>query len=658
MALQYEELKASQMANPPTYGQQGEVTNAVNTSQPNPATVNVAPYTESSQQMVDDATASGPAPQDLGKAQQAIQQFSPTPPTFYKPTTPVQGYDPATVFDTTGKPLSYDQFIAAGGKADFSNVQTPKSLDEILQKLADTNPEQADKVMDKLGYTGSTASRILKSSVVDLQLQQDPAYQQLLADRAEFNSFAVQNQSLTETYTQMTQSLGIPAMNTELMDMKKILEGTEEDIRNEISKSGGTATESQVLALTNSRNKQMVKNYNNLLLTKQMAMETLNTMVGLAGQDRAFAMETINQKLQIDQQIIEYRDKMQTNAQNTLNNIVSQVGYAGLAQMTGGDLYYTSLVEKTLGLASGGLNQLASFVKPLTAMEKADLEYKQTQTAATKQQMTTDAAMLPLEQRLKQAQIANIYSEIKKRNEPTPSSFDVKATPTDVGVAQIIASNPGEWGKAADAIDKQFGIGTATKYDPWLKAVYQNGQKVNDLTPMGGTGTGITAQVLAKTQSQVQQISGLFNEKGFSEAVGPNIFSRATGVAQFLSPARFSGSMANFIGDVEQLRSQLNLDTLIQAKAQGATFGALSDQELQVLANAATKIGSWAIIKDSKVIGYNAKESDFKKELDKINNFAKLDYVLKGGNPSDVGIQQMSDGTYWTKNSDGTMTRL
>ena len=636
--LQFEDIKAAQTApgfNLPQAAQAAMQTTPVpQPTQPSPQTINATPYTGASQQIVDVATASGPAPQDLGKAQQAIQQFSPTPPTFYKPTTPVQGYDPATVFDTTGKPLSYDQFIAAGGKADFSNVKN------------ENIPEQS-MATQTLG-----ASPFLKSSVVDLQLQQDPAYQQLLADRAEFNSFAVQNQSLTETYTQMTQSLGIPAMNTELINMKNIIDGTEDDIRNEVTKAGGFATESQVLALTNARNKQVVKNYNNLLQTKQMAMETLNTMVGLAGQDRAFAMETINQKLQIDQQIIEYRDKMQTNAQNTLNKIVDQVGYAGLAQMTGGDPYYTSLVEKTLGLASGGLAQLASFVKPLTAMEKADLEYKQTQTAATKQQMTTDAAMLPLEQRLKQAQIANIYSEIKKRNEPTPSSFDVKATPTDVGVAQIIASNPGEWGNAAAAIDKQFGAGTATKYDSWLKAVYQNKQSVNDLTPLGQTGTGITAQVLAQAKDKIDTLNNLVTDRYLNSAVGTISFGKHSFVDYF------TGGKANFIASVEQIRTALTLDALKNAKAQGATFGALSDAELELLNNSATKIGKWADVKDGKVTGYTANEKDFRAELDKINNFAKLDYVLKGGNPSDVGIQQMSDGTYWTKNSDGTMTRL
>jgi len=40
-------------------------------------------------------------------------------------------------------------------------------------------------------------------------------------------------------------------------------------------------------------------------------------------------------------------------------------------------------------------------------------------------------------------------------------------------VKQIVAMHPGEWGHAADQIDREFGVGTATKYDDYLKSVYQ-----------------------------------------------------------------------------------------------------------------------------------------------------------------------------------------
>lgn len=53
--------------------------------------------------------------------------------------------------------------------------------------------------------------------------------------------------------------------------------------------------------------------------------------------------------------------------------------------------------------------------------------------------------------------------------------------PVDAQVKQIILDNPGQYGNAADAIDAQFGKGTATKYDSWLKDVYINKKDPNKL---------------------------------------------------------------------------------------------------------------------------------------------------------------------------------
>lgn len=119
-----------------------------------------------------------------------------------------------------------------------------------------------------------------------------------------------------------------------------------------------------------------------------------------------------------------------------------------------------------------------------------------------------------------------------------------------------------------------------------------------------------------------------------------------------------TGDRQNFVAGVEQLRSQLTLDKLTQSKQSGATFGALSDGERQTLAAAATKLGTWAIKSGDRVIGYNTSEEAFKKEMDTINNFAKLDQILKGAAPESVGALAQPDGSIWVINSDGSMTRI
>jgi len=105
------------------------------------------------------------------------------------------------------------------------------------------------------------------------------------------------------------------------------------------------------------------------------------------------------------------------------------------------------------------------------------------------------------------------------------------------------------------------------------------------------------------------------------------------GITGFATTPQFSGKAASFIGDVELLTSAETIDNLIKAKAQGATFGALSESEQQMLKNAATKINNWAIKNgEGKVVGYNIDEESFIKELNRLKSLAQKGIAQAGGN--------------------------
>lgn len=170
----------------------------------------------------------------------------------------------------------------------------------------------------------------------------------------------------------------------------------------------------------------------------------------------------------------------------------------------------------------------------------------------------------------------------------------------------------------------------------------------------GATGTGNTLQ-LAQAEQSINDISGLIKSPYIRSAVGPTALARFVG--RGLDNA--TGERQNYIATVEKLRSQLSLDSLIQAKAKGATFGALSDSELRILSASASKLATWAKTNSKgEVTKYSASEKAFNKELENINNFAKLDYVKKGGDPLAVGVQVMPNGKYVVQNSDGSYTEL
>lgn len=183
------------------------------------------------------------------------------------------------------------------------------------------------------------------------QLAQDEGYQQLLSDRATYMQTVNQRDSLTQEYTNLSKQLGIKSLDTQLMDAKNVIDGSEDDIRNEITKAGGFGTDSQVTALANARNKVLIKNYNNLLETRNNAQQTLTTMIGLASQDRQAADQAFNMQMNFDQQINNYRDKAITNSQDVIKTMQQSEGWDNIykAAIASGDPSAISRINQTMG---------------------------------------------------------------------------------------------------------------------------------------------------------------------------------------------------------------------------------------------------------------------------------------------------------------------
>ena len=186
-------------------------------------------------------------------------------------------------------------------------------------------------------------------------LQTDEFFNNLVKTFQEYISPNNQRKSLTETYQTMLKDSGVQALDTQLLNMKNVIEGTEDDIRAEVTKSSGFASESQILALTNSRNKQLIKNYNNLLETRNSKEAYLNNLIGLEVQDRQAADAKFEQSMNFAFQIANYGQLMKKNAIDSLSRVITAIGYSGLLTSAQNDPYTISLIEKTLGLPQNGL---------------------------------------------------------------------------------------------------------------------------------------------------------------------------------------------------------------------------------------------------------------------------------------------------------------
>jgi len=583
----------------------------------------------------------------------------PGAPTFYKPETPVQGFSPETVFNSKGEGLDMAAYLAQGGAKDFSNVQKVTNLQQGLTaaKAAGVKPPQdaaaAKAMVDK--YTPKSA---FSNQPVDLQLAEDPGYQQLLENQKMFNDVVTQRQSLAQEYQSMVKQAGIEQINMDLLNAKNVLEGTEQDLRTEVTKAGGFASESQIQSMKVARNKTLVKNYQNLLDTKQMAMETINTMIGLSAQDRDYALQAINQKMNLDAQIIQYRDNMQQKATDQYRFMVEQIGFDGLLAQTGGDPYYVSLVEKTLGLGEGGLQAVVTQQQEQKRLENyanynifsrfvnagGQIEDTQTGYAFT----DPDDFMQRTGMSLQEAEQGGMVTPLGLTKDEEERQWDRSMDLEQLNLSQqqldVSRGNLAVSRYNASKADKRD---TQVVEDKAGNKVLIDSQTGEVISNIGGSGSQAGPLQIAQVKSNIDQIQNVLSDSTLNSAVGATRLNRFT--------VRGQASKNNFLANVQQITSQLTMDSLINAKAQGATFGALSEGELKLLEAAASKLNTWAIKdKSGNVTGYSVDPATFKRELDRINNFAQLDYVLKGGNPADVGIQMMPDGSFVYRNSDGS----
>jgi hypothetical protein len=147
------------------------------------------------------------------------------------------------------------------------------------------------------------------------------------------------------------------------------------------------------------------------------------------------------------------------------------------------------------------------------------------------------------------------------------------------------------------------------------------------------TSAGLGSRVGTNFLSRTPQGEGLF---GGLKVAGQTLLkiplTLGVGTAGDVG-ASVTGSGQNFSAQVHQLVSGLSLQSLITAKQQGATFGALSDREMNILANSATRLNDWEI-KDSKGIGtgvWNIDEKSFKTELENIKSLTQRAILLQQG---------------------------
>lgn len=183
---------------------------------------------------------------------------------------------------------------------------------------------------------------------------------------------------------------------------------------------------------------------------------------------------------------------------------------------------------------------------------------------------------------------------------------------TQEEIETIVSKNPLQINKTEMLKTKALEIDIATKEEKLRQLRSKPSVTIEDIKQKS------TAEYDA-LQGKIDLIDKISSHPGLDSRVGPGVLSRG-----FFGIFDAFGAGDSFAGDVHLLTSSETLQNLIDAKSRGATFGALSNQELGLLIESATKIGGWEK-KDKNGIGtgvWDVSEKDFRVELDRIKKLA------------------------------------
>lgn len=246
------------------------------------------------------------------------------------------------------------------------NTQAPNSQNVATQAIQTASQPSTDPVF---GALTSSLAPIMDS------------LNQVLSN---INNPALTGVSLQQEYNQLSSQYNLPQLNSQLMNLQNIMQGTPDDIRNEISSAGGTATESQVQAMASARNTVILKQYNSLATQYSAAQQNVQAQLQYATTDQATQLQRAQvtagvqeSMASIESQMLSMGVTMQQNAKQAVQYNVTQTGYSGLAASAQGNPQVLSYYEQMLNLAPGTLSNPNS----LSALDT----YKEQQLAISEQ---------------------------------------------------------------------------------------------------------------------------------------------------------------------------------------------------------------------------------------------------------------------------------
>lgn len=370
----------------------------------------------------------------------------------------------------------------------MATALTKNRYQQAHEQLKGTEVSQ-DAGLGKIQVQGAMTPAEPDMSPVDQQLAEDPGWNTLTETYKDYFDPDNQKASLMDTYKKEFRKLGLDDLDEEIIDAQTIIDGTEDDIRNEVEQAGGFATDSQVQALSLSRNKVLLKNYNQLVALRESKTNQLDMMMDFAEKDRAYADSQFDRMTNYQMQMLNYRDKFIQNARDQYDKYEPAQLYAMLSN----NPRQLAFAESILGVGQGGLAKLAS--APLSLKDQLLTEQIKTE-QAQRAKIYTDMAKATEEE-------GKAIQKINKGVETAGIVLD-KVTealgqigPTTSGLVGQIASSIGgtqafDLASAVETIQANIGFDTL--------------QAMRDASPTGGALGQVSEREISLLQSTVSSL--------------------------------------------------------------------------------------------------------------------------------------------------------
>ncbi len=312
----------------------GQITNPVETKQPSPTTIQAA-------RGLPGQPAQPPAPADSQTVQKAFQQT-----------------------------------LAAGQPAPQQAGQAAGMVQGALAQNAPAPAPQVPMEVENFFQAGAYAQ---------------PSMQELTEFLSPTSIRKELEQSMKSILKGQKEAAGL---KLELANVERIMDGTEQDIRDEVEAVSGFATDSQVLGLTVGRNKTLLKRASMIQDQLNYVKDAINMDMTMYG----FQKDMAQQEFQSRSFLLQYKQQndqfIYKATQDALNRNLEMLGADGLYNATQGDPLKVSRIEKALGLASGGLAIAATEAQKQKALadQKAQLDLEVQKSAIAQNKAQTTAA--------------------------------------------------------------------------------------------------------------------------------------------------------------------------------------------------------------------------------------------------------------------------